>query len=444
MQSPTQAPIVERLERLRTQWATFAEDASARLLCWHIRPGDERMVETFFDAESHETSEALDLFVRLDVPFNGVRGHGQRLVRALDGFYRELEDELAEAGVDTSWTPPDPPVDDAEGAAVLAATGLSFWKHHQPLFRRLALVLQPTRIASESAWTEWLEQVVTHLATEHVRIVTVDASETALLVDVAERRPDAVHVVDPDLRMGAAMEEVSEAAGGLDTPPGQFRHLYVQLSNALAENDMARAESLGEKALAIARQERWYHLGAAVHFAIGAGWLTAQDVPRSVRRYEKAEQAAIDMMEAEEEGGRSLRVKVRLAAGGVFLAAKAYDRAAELYAETAPMAEADDDPLMTMECWRMAAYAYECAKDWDAAWDAGQKALDVGEAMDAEQRAHSTLPFVGEGLLRVTDTYRYAPHAGRVKHRMQELLGPDWREQAQAQDAPVEPEGVAP
>lgn len=443
MTEPTQVPILERLNRLRTQWADFSGDADARLLYWGIEPGDERMVETFFDAEATEAGVTDDLFVRLDVPFDGGRGHGQRLVRAMTEFYRMLGDDLAEHGVDTSWTPDEAPVDDPEGAADLAAAGLSFWQHHQPLFRRLAFVLQPARVAKTEAWANWLERAVPYFVTEHVRMVVVGSADPSPMADAAERLPDAIHVVEADLRMGEAMEDVSEAAGGLDTPQGQFRHLYVQLGNALAARDMPRAEALATDALAIARDERWFHLGAAVHFAVASGWLAEQDFPRSLDRYEKAEYAAIDMIEADEEGGLTLRVKVRFGVAGVLLAAGSYDRAGAYYAETAPMAEADEDALMTMESWRMAAYAYECASDWEAAWDAGWKALDVGETMDETERTQSTLPFVGEALMRITDTYRYAPHAGRVKYRMQELLGPEWREQAQAKDAPVEPEGMS-
>lgn len=435
-------PVEKRLAKLRGVSDEFLADSNARVLHLLLDAGEDRLVDTFVEVESHETKDGDTLYLRLRVPFEDEATHGHRLVRALVGFYRELGDELRDAGVTTSWGPPRIKERDPGGVEALHEALGSFHATHQPLFRTLVLVLMPTRIDSPAAWARWVERLAAIARAPEVRFVVLDARTHPLLLEPARRQAAVVRTVTPALDVPAMAEELSEQAGRLDTPPGEFRHLYVQLTRAVSENDLARAERLAASAIRLAEREGWLHLVVAVHFVLAAGHQGRNDVTRAAQAYQSADQAAtrLETRTPEEfELGRSLRVKSRLALGGVLVVGGAPRLSAEVYEATAPMAEEVKDLPMVFECWRMASYAHEQDNKLDDAWRCGLAGMAVGRRLDPKQRASSTLPFLGVAMERLAKRGKYAAYRDGIDQQMCQLVGIGWRELAKPADAPTEP-----
>ena len=80
---------------------------------------------------------------------------------------------------------------------------------------------------------------------------------------------------------------------------------------------------------------------------------------------------------------------------------------------------------MAMESWRMAAYCHEGVQQFDTSWRCGQRALEAAARLAPDARRTSTLPFVGQGLLRLLPP-RDTERAAAVRERMTALAGPDW------------------
>lgn len=420
------APIVRRLERLRTQWREFAEDPDARLLHWVLAQDEWPMLETFFQVEDHESGTTPDLFLRLTPPFEAPEEYGLALVESLSEQYASVRDELAAAGADASWSAPRPSRR-RDGVDALHDAARSFHAHHQPLFRHLVLVLLPEGGMPAQAWARWVERAVQRAQEPNVRLVCLDTREDLKLAEVARRQARHVRTQVAELDMGAALEEISTAAGRLDTPQGRYRHLYVRLGRALAAKDLGRAEQLAGEAVALAHQQQWGHLVVASWFALGAGFLAVGKPAEAIRTYLQAEEAALEAHARGEPTASALRLKVRLALGTACVSAAAYERGATVYEQTAPLAEQLQDTRMQLECWRMAAYCHERARAHDAAWQCGVKGLEVGQRMDDETRRSSTLGYLGEGLLRLTRTWKYREHGEAISRRLEKLLGPHWR-----------------
>ncbi|MBZ4397814.1 hypothetical protein [Myxococcus sp. AS-1-15] len=420
------APIVRRVERLQAQWAAFAEDEDARLLRWVLAPDERKLMDTFFVVEEHDGGVSPDLFLRLEVPFAAPSHHGLELVEAMASQYHAIRHDLAQAGVDASWVPPrrEPGQDDSR---VFLQAAQSFHEHHQPLFRHLVLVLLSEEVSSSADWTAWVERTVLQAHAAQVRLVCFDDPASPTLAEVARAQARRVRTCVAGLDMGAAMEEVSSAAGHLDTPQGHFRHLYVKLGRALEARDLGAARSLATEAVAVAKAQEWSHLVVATHVALATGCMTKEDFPAAVACYRSAEAEALAAHQRGEAQGLPLQLKVRMALGGALICARTYSRSGDLYRDTAPLAEQLKDDRMLLECWRMAAYGYELARDHDASWACGVRAFPVAHRMDEETRRTSTLGYLGDGLMRLTRTWKYRAHRSVVEEQMSRLLGPAWR-----------------
>jgi len=415
--------IARRLDRLNDQWNEFASDPDARLLRWLIRADELRVVEAFIQTEQDDRAgEIPDLFVTFIEPFDDVASYGASLRASLITQYEDAKPELREVGIDDTWTPP--PAEGRHSLTAFIEACASLHSSYGDLIEKLAVFLNPTAVKDKSEWQRWLRALVERLPPD-VRIAAVDSVESPALAALADALPTRVRTVAADLDMPAATLELSRA-GGVTTPDGQFRVQFAALAQALQKSDLAAARSRAEVAGAIAHDNGWAQLVSAVHLALAGGLMAAGEWGEAISRYYNADTAGAELEAQGDAMGSKLRLHAHLGRAATLFAAQDYLKAAAAYEAATRIATKADDALMLLECWRMAAHCHEHAGDMIRAWECGLQALDAGEVLPPENRTHSTLPFAGEGLLRVAEAA--SGDVQMVDRRLTELVGtPDWR-----------------
>jgi hypothetical protein len=285
----------------------------------------------------------------------------------------------------------------------------------------------PKHVVDEGAWLKWLWKAAEEAQAPHARFVVLDDSRVLALEPLAKALPGKVVTMVARLDMGRALEELSKEAGQLDTPGGQFRELFVRLSNAAAKGNITKTERLGAQALELARAHGWPSLVVTAHFAMGGALLGAKKPEDALRHYQQAELAATEAKSHGDGQGSALQLKSRMAQGAALVAAEQHARAATLYQETAPLAHELKDSLMELECWRMASWCHEMTQEMNPAWEFSQCAWEIGRAMGEEARANSTLPYVGEALVRLGRKRQGEEAARELESHIASVLGKDWR-----------------
>jgi hypothetical protein len=400
-------PIARRLEALGDQWAEFALDADARLLCWLFAPDEVRMADAFLAAEADERAGSHpDVFLTLQAPFENPHGHGYSLIEELGTGYDAGRAALEKQGLPADWVASAAPARPQNDITWLIERCQSFIAHHG-LTRFLVLVLRPSAVSEPAAYQAWLSRLCA-AAPENLRILVFDYAEApafAALVAGEQKRVRARHAA---LDMSSALEEISRDAGHMDSPGGQFRHLFVKLGSALKAQDLERAQQLGAAALGIATSQGWWHVAVPVHFALAAGLTGAQRLQEAMAEYVAAEAtAARGESEGAEEARaacKTMRMQARLGSGSVLVAARAWSEAARHYASIAPLAAALGDAPTVLDCHRLTAFAHEQDSKPDQAFRAANEGLRVAREMDPKVRATSTFPYLAESLMRLTRT----------------------------------------
>ena len=163
--------------------------------------------------------------------------------------------------------------------------------------------------------------------------------------------------------------------------------------------------------------------------ALGAAYLGAKKMTDALVSYRNAGAKAAVMTQAGDSVGPKLALQAKLAEGAALIADGKYADAAFVYRQAVELAGQAKDDLMTMESWRMAAYCHETLQQPEAAWECGHKALEAAERLAPEVRANSTLPFVGQGLLRAGKKFGSEAEKS-VRDRMIQLAGADWEMKA--------------
>jgi hypothetical protein len=418
-------PIVDRLEQLAGQWTDFAEKPDARVLCWLCEPDELAMVDAFVAMEDDDRAgQTQDLFVPLQAPYVPGR-YGDALLREFVDKAGKLHAGLDDASV-KAWQPPRVAPNTPDPLPLLQACQ-SFIDHYK-LPALLVLYLTPAE-ADAGAFRQWLDLVTRNALPRmpKLRFALRDDRKAPRVAPLAQALPKQVVVMPADLDMAAARLELSENAGNLDKPGGQYRHRFVQMTNALGKQDLPAAEQHGQAALDIAAAEGWHALAVPIHLTLGAALAGAGKIEAANRRYASAETSAAQGDKAGDPVCLRLRVQARLCRGSLLIHAAAWQLGANHFAETLPLAKSVKDPGMVIDCYRLAAFCLEQAKQFQPAWQQGVDGLAYARTVDKAALGTTTLPYLGEALARLCKHGALGGSWKRIEQELVTLLGPKWR-----------------
>jgi tetratricopeptide (TPR) repeat protein len=429
--------IERRLDRLTEQWQAFAADPALRLLRWRAVADDLRMVDLFIDVQSEELGTTPDVFVRLRPAFGDPSRYASDLLSAFLDQYDAARPDLEAQGIAAGWQRPEAAVDETD-PAFLVRVATSFQAYYADRMQCLVLVLAPATVADERAFAAWLIDLLRQRLPPTLRLMVPDPEGAPRLDGLDQMAPGLAVTIDPALDMPGALEELARSEGA-DGPAKLFRVNLTSIANAGTKGNLTGAERAAGRALEVARKEDWADQALVVHMALAAVYLGAGRAADAVGSYRKASIAGEAVAAKGHPAAARLRLTAAMGEGAALVAAARWREAAAAYEQAAPLAEAAGDPLMLLEAWRMAGWSHEQAGADRDAWRCGQLALEAGERLPADRRGQSTLPWVGQMLLRLLDRhYRHDLHQAKVmRRRLDGAFGKDW-------ERALEPQGAVP
>jgi len=417
--------IEARLERLHRQWAAFVSDKEASVLRWIFAPDEWRMFEALLAIEDHPDGELPVLFLVLSSPFEAGPRHGHELRRELAEHAHASADEFTKSGL-AVWRSPLIEATTSD-IGMFTQTLASLAQHLADRLERLAIVLWPAKVLDAPAYNAWLRRLV-RVVPERVRVIVPDRAEAPMFDVLVEQAGGRVHSVRADLDMAGAAEELAAAAPGGDEPGGRFRAAFVGMGAAFGRGQLALARERAGQARAIAEATPGFaHLEVALAFGYASGLLGAGEQVEAIGEFGRAEQRAALAQQAGEGWAPGLRMRAAMGQGSALVAARAWPEAAARWISAAALARELDEGHAELDCLRMAAWSHEQAGRFDEGWAVGQAGLDRAAELSEEVRAHSTLPWLGELMLRLSETGRRADERGPLVRQLNELLGPNWR-----------------
>lgn len=399
----TSNAITRRITKLSDQWGTFAEDPAARLLYWQLTAAETSCFEAFLTLEADErTAEHTAVFLSLDTPFTSARTHGQALCQTLWRGYAASADALASAGLATRFELPRMHADEADSSYLIRTCRELLACYDIP--GQLALVLRQASGTPPSGYGTWLVQLARQLPHELRLIVVDDPTEPQYPQLAAAEEPALAHA-RADLDMFAGLLELSRAAGGLETPGGQYRDLFLKLGGALQTGALEQALQLGAAALDLTEQHGLWHLAVPVHIALASALVANQRGSEAIQQCERAESAAERGQTSTDESTRSashtLHLQSRLTHATILLALDRLPAAAAHFAETAQLAKTAHQPTMELDCHRLASFCHERRQDLERAREHAQRALSCAQTLTPAERAYANLPALEDALERL-------------------------------------------
>ncbi len=415
-------PIQQRFEKLEGLWATFTEDPDARLLRWLADDDSNQMLQLFADLQNEDVTEIPDLFVQFKAVFESSETYTDTLIESLIAQFEEIRPALAQEDISVAWVAPKMSKPAAPKDLVNVLT--SFFRSYESLMEHLVIVLFPAFVADAVAWNDWLTKLMMAGIPGEIRFMVVDSIGSPQLSQLAKTQAKTVRSVDPQLGMPTAYEEIVAAVPG-SGPGHDFRTSFVALTNAAGQGNVALAQEAAGRAIAIAKEQQWHYLVSTAQMALGAAFFAAGKLAETLQCYRAANQAIAG---SDDVASRKLDVPTRMAEGSALIAAEQYEEAATVFQNAAVVAAKQSETASELECWRMAGWCHETADQPEQSWKCAEKALAVGRALPPADRATSTLPYVGQMLLRLADAGTNRNRRSEVDDQMVQLMGENWEE----------------
>ncbi len=401
-----------------TDWMRFAKDKAARLMIWQTDETDAQLVQLYFQVQ-----DEMSCAVRtMRASFVNESSYAKVLTDELIAFYDSRRDASNAQGLRADWQAPRN--DGANPVLYLLMVADSLMRHHPDIFPALVFVLEPAQVRDEAAWSRWLDGLLSAIAAaptlgERVRIV-VPRTDVAPLAGLLQRHQDAVRVVQGKYSMASVPRELL-AESGERGANGEFRRLFVMLTETIEGGNRARLEELRMAALKVAEREQWFDQCVVVHLIAGAAYLKWRDRERAIDAYRSAADSGRRAVDAGHPAGHKLVANGLFGEASVHLTHKDYAHSAYCYERAATSTTTARDALMTVEAWRMSAVCWERAGEREHALEAGFNALDAGLLIDESMRVNSNLRFVVEWM--VAQVGAFDRRRGELSEKVAALRG---------------------
>lgn len=425
--------MAKRLDQLETSIHTFFEESRKPLLRCLSEPGDEEIIDVFVVYEQ-EAGELSELIIETKTPFNDDADEYSRgIIEDVIRQYEEMKPSLKEVGFEMNWMAPEADKKETTSAFLVRVLD-SFFSCHSSMISGLGLLLRPDVIDDKESFSLWIENLLAQPISPAVRLVFIDPLASPFLEEISEEKAALICSEPLNLDYPGMLEELAQGDGSHQGPDTDFRVLLVKITNCAEKQDIKGAEEAAHQALAIAETQNWLQMQVTVYMMMGACYLQASDHATSLESYQEALGIARKAKEVNDPAGPKMEITCLLSVASVHFALSDYTSAEKCYLEAAPLAEELKDFVLVMESWRMAAYCREKLKDFRTSYNHSIAALEAGEKMPEEQRAQSTLAYVGDGLIRLVKKARKKrktrdlPDVQEVDEQMRELLGEKWRD----------------
>jgi hypothetical protein len=417
-------PVERRMMAAHEDWLSFARDKSARLVYWHTNDADAELLKVYFQSQRELSNAVLEL----RAPFEDAEQYPFALADEIIAFYDERRAGSARSGIVADWEPP--VRQNLKSSQYLFDVIDSLMAHHPDVFPGMVFVLIPDRIGKPKAFEACLGELLSALAqsqtrvSNRVRLVLCGIDKDAF-ASLEKARPGAVRRIEGQYQMQALPRELV-AQSGERGASGQFRRLFVELSESLGHEDPARLERLRNSALAVSEANKWFDQSTTVHLLAGAAYLKWGAADQALDAYREATASAHQAREASHPAGNKLVVNGLFGQASVLVTRERYLDAARRYADAAEFARADKDSILLVEALRMQAWCLDRSRERDLALDAGFRALHAGRDMEAALRANSNLQLAADWMLERIGWLH--ARRGELERALESLYGEDWKE----------------
>lgn len=375
------------------------------------------MFDTYFRSHGADEVESDDFYLVNYKPFEDAQRYGAELLEDLHSVYNLWRESNLTSVPCKEWLPdivvPDDKVRTDAGNTAKTLTGL--YESFPPLRgHKIFILLLPQRISSIPLFEQWLFDWCANMHSCDVKIVVLEKSEGRLLRNLPDNRHEFV-LAGTDI--ASLMNNV--AAQTATDPNDEESVLQQQMLMAnvhFSRHEFDNAHVALAKAIGIASRHNLTDVLCTAHLLDAYVWLTQNE-------QEKAHDTFRTLLSLTGEG-TLLSAQMHVNYGGFLLAIRRKEDAIDAFEKSAGIARNIENPLLEMECYRIMGQIQDGTLTDSQTIAYYEKCIEIGMAMNDEQRRQSPLAYIATLLL---DKYGNSNKAEELCKQMEQHLGADWK-----------------
>ena len=425
-------PVTRRLQKLAEKWEVFEQVSNAPLGIWKVEYDVSRMIDAFVLMEDTVQKQVSSIFLTFEADFVDNETYAFELIKEflMNVFHPTSKASLEEAGVDVTTLR----VGEIKDTHTWLKLLVDFVGLVEFLEGHFVAYLNPRHKADAQAWVDWIEKLINLELPDRLRFMIKEESQFPLFDNLIEQYPEKIELLYPEIDMGEVMHEIVDEASKKrgDVPGAKFQKLMIDVSQFVGKKKMIEAEAKAKEAIEIASLEKWDNLQIAVLIALANGYIGTKEFEMARAKFQEARRISRIYAEKEPELGKQMEVQALMGEAGTYLGEQNFKEGAPVYALAGEVASSIQKHNLEMEALRMTGFCYNYVKNYRSAWEYYRKALIAGEKLEENMRRSSTLPYVGEALLKLHSKANADIKKIDLEDKIAHLLGNDWKELIEA------------
>ncbi len=424
----TENPITRRLTKLGEKWMAFEQSSEAPLVVWQINREASQMIDAFVLFEDTDVGNVPSLFLTFQADFTDAETYAANLI---EEFFARINHPESQAYLNHAKVLTNLLSTPEEKTPLAFLQLLSKLAHMvEELEGYFVAYLLPRQNQNPKMWALWIESLLELEFPSKIKILVKEEADIPMFDRVIAYFPEKTAVLQSDIDMSEAMQEVfEEATQGKEEEPGvKLQKAVLKAGQAAGKKDMSTAEAFAKEALEIAAAQNWPNLQVAIYILLANGYIGMQDFETAVARFMEGYTTAENYAKEEPELGKQLEVQTLMGIAGCQLAQKEYEEGGKSYIKAGQIADYIQKNQLALEAWRMAGFSYDYYLDDPfSAWEYYNYALTAGRKLDPSSIKVSTLPYVGKALIDLCSKVGERKKQHEIDEEFIELLGEDWQ-----------------
>ena len=432
------------MDLLGERWSAAAARPGVRIVRIHAEENEKQMVQTFYTWLLGVDTPNKDIPVIFETIFHDPGQYTGDLLKEteelLDIWNNANSDALAEKPQRINWKP-DYTLTQKGNSAFPFVANMNRLAAYLALDKGIYLTLiLKVSFVEPREFTKWLELMLKAGLSDKVRVVVDDSTDHPFYKKIAASYPAEIFTLLPRLDMDNAMQQVA-SMGNPDDPTVLYRRSFVQLMQAIEKRKEREARLHAEDCIAIATANisvnaYWIGQHIAVYAALANDQVGYKNYKKAIAYATEGVQAAEKStgLIADEFVCRKFMAQAIMLRGSLYAADRRWKEAIADFEQAAQDYTYTNDVILSMEAWRMTAYANRQSGYKNAACKALAAAMKIARNIPSHILRFTTFPGVVEMLLAINNN-RYIDRV-EVEELATHVYGQDWMREIRSWKSP--------
>lgn len=427
-------PIQQRMELLAEKWEAAVATPGVHIVRIHADESEKDMVDTF-----------CTYLLGLDTPNRDVPVIFESIYHQAEQYSRDVLKELKD--LIEIWNTSNKDALNIKTEPILWEVDESLVKKDNPAYlfvenmNRLAkylclgegiylVAVLRVSFVEPQQFNRWLEYALEAGMHDKCKLLIYDTSSHPFFDKIADRHPDEIITLRPELDMDNAMQQVA-AMGNPNDPAVQYRQAFIKLMQAIEKRKEQDTQPWADTCIDIAvnnleKNPYWIGQVIAVYAALANDQV-------GYKNYRKAISFASEGVIAAEQSIALIRdefIYRKFIAQAVMLRASLYtvnknwEQAVKDFETAADHYLFTNDTILAMEACRMAAHCNQKYGNINAACKWLAKAVECSKQVPAHIVKYTTFAGIIEMLIQINDEQYISRE--EVEHAAEHVYGKDW------------------